>query len=199
MPHCSFIVVYVSFPHARHDAVAAATAIHGCPGALLQSASARPPQRGGRSCCGDPGPQAVQWRALLAAGARRRLADACTLLRRCPQAPPAEPARVAVLGASGYTGAEVVRLSALHPHLKITALTGDRQAGKVRGRARAPGKPSSRLPTSGGSCRYAAYLAASQLQQLPQRWPWLSLRPHPCARLLRPRARRRFRTCSRTS
>jgi len=38
---------------------------------------------------------------------------------------------VAVLGASGYTGAEVVRLSALHPNLKITALTGDRQAGKV--------------------------------------------------------------------
>eukprot|EP00775_Hariotina_reticulata_P002456 gene2456-2759_t len=39
--------------------------------------------------------------------------------------------RVAVLGASGYTGAEVVRLSALHPNLKITALTGDRQAGKA--------------------------------------------------------------------
>lgn len=39
--------------------------------------------------------------------------------------------RVAVLGASGYTGAEVVRLSALHPNLKITTLTGDRQAGKV--------------------------------------------------------------------
>jgi N-acetyl-gamma-glutamyl-phosphate reductase len=38
---------------------------------------------------------------------------------------------VAVLGASGYTGAEVVRLSALHPNIKITTLTGDRQAGKV--------------------------------------------------------------------
>lgn len=42
-------------------------------------------------------------------------------------------ANVAVLGASGYTGAEVVRLSALHPNLRITTLTGDRQAGKVRG------------------------------------------------------------------
>ena len=40
-------------------------------------------------------------------------------------------ARVAVLGASGYTGAEVVRLTALHPNIKVTALTGDRQAGKV--------------------------------------------------------------------
>lgn len=55
------------------------------------------------------------------------------------QAPaPAAPAtskevcRVAVLGASGYTGAEVMRLSHLHPNLKISALTGDRQAGKVR-------------------------------------------------------------------
>lgn len=54
------------------------------------------------------------------------------------QAPAVAPAatskdvcRVAVLGASGYTGAEVVRLSALHPHLKITALTGEKQAGKV--------------------------------------------------------------------
>ncbi|KAF8072804.1 N-acetyl-gamma-glutamyl-phosphate reductase [Scenedesmus sp. PABB004] len=45
--------------------------------------------------------------------------------------PGAETCRVAVLGASGYTGAEVVRLSALHPHLTITALTGDRQAGKA--------------------------------------------------------------------
>jgi N-acetyl-gamma-glutamylphosphate reductase len=36
-----------------------------------------------------------------------------------------------VLGASGYTGAEVVRLSALHPHIQITALTGEKQAGKV--------------------------------------------------------------------
>lgn len=49
--------------------------------------------------------------------------------------PPAAPiktqvARVAVLGASGYTGAEVVRLTALHPGVKVTALTGDRQAGK---------------------------------------------------------------------
>lgn len=35
-----------------------------------------------------------------------------------------------VLGASGYTGEEVVRLLSLHPTFKITALTGDRQAGK---------------------------------------------------------------------
>ena len=44
----------------------------------------------------------------------------------------ADQVRVAVLGASGYTGEEVVRLLALHPTFKVTALTGDRQAGKVR-------------------------------------------------------------------
>ena len=41
-----------------------------------------------------------------------------------------EKARAAVLGASGYTGAEVIRLSANHPHLTITALTAERAAGK---------------------------------------------------------------------
>ena len=40
-------------------------------------------------------------------------------------------ARVAVLGASGYTGAEVVRLLAQHPTFAVTALTGESNAGKV--------------------------------------------------------------------
>jgi N-acetyl-gamma-glutamyl-phosphate reductase len=39
--------------------------------------------------------------------------------------------RIAVLGASGYTGEEVVRLLALHPYFKVAALTGETQAGKV--------------------------------------------------------------------
>ena len=38
--------------------------------------------------------------------------------------------RIAILGASGYTGAELVRLLLTHPHVEIKALTGDRQAGK---------------------------------------------------------------------
>ena len=41
-----------------------------------------------------------------------------------------EKVRIGVLGASGYTGEEVVRLLSLHPTFEITALTGDRQAGK---------------------------------------------------------------------
>ena len=41
-------------------------------------------------------------------------------------------ARVAVLGASGYTGEEVVRLLAQHPTFSVTALTGESNAGKVR-------------------------------------------------------------------
>lgn len=38
--------------------------------------------------------------------------------------------RVAILGASGYTGAELVRLIARHPAMQIAALTADRKAGQ---------------------------------------------------------------------
>ena len=37
---------------------------------------------------------------------------------------------VAILGASGYTGAELVRLLATHPHLRIAAMSADRKAGE---------------------------------------------------------------------
>ena len=37
--------------------------------------------------------------------------------------------RIALLGASGYTGAELVRLLAGHGHAELTALTADRHAG----------------------------------------------------------------------
>jgi len=40
---------------------------------------------------------------------------------------------VAILGASGYTGAELVRLLAPHPHIRIAALTADRKAGQPMG------------------------------------------------------------------
>jgi N-acetyl-gamma-glutamyl-phosphate reductase len=39
------------------------------------------------------------------------------------------PFKIAILGASGYTGAELVRLIANHPWMKIEALTADRKAG----------------------------------------------------------------------
>src|SRR3546814_20408531 len=38
--------------------------------------------------------------------------------------------RIGILGASGYTGAELVRLLARHPQIEIGPLTADRQAGK---------------------------------------------------------------------
>lgn len=38
--------------------------------------------------------------------------------------------RVAILGASGYTGAELVRMLAGHPEFRISVLTGDRKAGQ---------------------------------------------------------------------
>ncbi len=37
--------------------------------------------------------------------------------------------QIAVLGASGYTGAELVRLIATHPYMAIAALSADRKAG----------------------------------------------------------------------
>lgn len=39
--------------------------------------------------------------------------------------------RIAILGASGYTGAELVRLIATHPDMRIVALSADRKAGQA--------------------------------------------------------------------
>ena len=41
--------------------------------------------------------------------------------------------RAVILGASGYTGAELVRLLVRHPQVEIVALTADRHAGKPLG------------------------------------------------------------------
>ena len=48
-------------------------------------------------------------------------------------ASPSYRVRIAILGASGYTGAELLRILAHHPNAEITALTADRQAGKKIG------------------------------------------------------------------
>jgi N-acetyl-gamma-glutamyl-phosphate reductase len=42
-----------------------------------------------------------------------------------------DPVNVAILGASGYTGAELVRLLLRHPRVRIVALTADRKAGQA--------------------------------------------------------------------
>ncbi len=39
--------------------------------------------------------------------------------------------RIAVLGASGYTGSELVRLLMRHPNAKIVALSAESKAGKT--------------------------------------------------------------------
>ena len=41
-----------------------------------------------------------------------------------------KPIRAAVLGASGYTGSDMIRLAALHPEIKITALIAKGHAGQ---------------------------------------------------------------------
>ena len=43
---------------------------------------------------------------------------------------PLERVRAAIVGASGYTGAELVRLLARHPAVAVVALTADRKAGQ---------------------------------------------------------------------
>ena len=42
----------------------------------------------------------------------------------------ASKAKIGVLGASGYTGAELVRLLLNHPRVEIAVLTADRRAGQ---------------------------------------------------------------------
>lgn len=42
-------------------------------------------------------------------------------------------AKVGILGASGYTGAELLRLLAQHPRAEVSVLTADRSAGKPMG------------------------------------------------------------------
>ncbi|MGZ0220118.1 MAG: hypothetical protein ACKVIY_14010 [Acidimicrobiales bacterium] len=37
--------------------------------------------------------------------------------------------KVAIIGASGFTGAELLRICAGHPELQVTSATGDSQAG----------------------------------------------------------------------
>jgi N-acetyl-gamma-glutamyl-phosphate reductase len=41
--------------------------------------------------------------------------------------------RTAILGASGYTGADAMRLALRHPHIELVALTANTHAGKPVG------------------------------------------------------------------
>lgn len=97
------------------------------------AAALAPPAVAARLPCPSPGALVRCWPRplhILAAAAERSLP--CPALGpAAAQAGKGEQVRVAVLGASGYTGEEVVRLLALHPTFKVTTLTGDRQAGKV--------------------------------------------------------------------
>ena len=77
-----------------------------------------------------------------------------------------------VIGASGYTGGELVRLLAHHPRVRIRALTAARNAGPgSAGSAQSTGKagPPKRVKSA------AQYSIASS------RWTARMERPEPCA------------------
>ncbi|GHP10111.1 hypothetical protein PPROV_000884400 [Pycnococcus provasolii] len=70
-------------------------------------------------------------RGVKAAPRRRRCAQPCTTRRNVSSNASGESTtNVAVLGASGYTGAEVCRLLATHPSIQVKALTAERSAGR---------------------------------------------------------------------
>src|SRR6187551_2568399 len=48
-----------------------------------------------------------------------------------PAAKPSAKAKIGVLGASGYTGSELVRLLLRHPRVELALLTADRRAGQA--------------------------------------------------------------------
>ena len=74
--------------------------------------------------------------------------------------------RVAILGASGYTGGELVRILAHHPHVEIAVLTADRRAGRALGEV---------FP-------HLAWVNAPPLQALDQvEWPGLDIDAVFCA------------------
>jgi N-acetyl-gamma-glutamyl-phosphate reductase len=67
-----------------------------------------------------------------------------------------QPHPIAVVGASGYSGLELTRILARHPHVRLTALLSDRWAGERVG---------SRLPVDGpaGALAYGPLSGAAQL------------------------------------
>ena len=57
------------------------------------------------------------------------------------------PIRIAVFGASGYTGADLVRLALTHPRIEITALSANAKAGQTMAQVWPHFAPYPQLPT----------------------------------------------------
>ena len=55
--------------------------------------------------------------------------NALTAAQRGVRALGGDPVRVAIVGATGYVGAELVRLLSLHPYVKIAGLVGRERKG----------------------------------------------------------------------
>ncbi|WP_438356977.1 N-acetyl-gamma-glutamyl-phosphate reductase [Cystobacter fuscus] len=71
----------------------------------------------------------------------------CTSLNSLPGHDMTNRIRIAVLGASGYTGADLVRLALGHPRMEITALSANAKAGQTMADIWPHFFPHPRLPT----------------------------------------------------
>ena len=68
----------------------------------------------------------------------------------------AAKAKIGILGASGYTGAELVRLLLRHPRVEIVLLTADRRAGKPMADVFPQFAPYAAADADGARCRRLA-------------------------------------------
>src|SRR5262245_55735578 len=69
-------------------------------------------------------------RASAACGTVCILSEGAITAPREAEAAMAQKAKIGILGASGYTGAELVRLLLRHPRVTMTLLTADSKAGR---------------------------------------------------------------------
>ena len=86
----------------------------------------------GRHLAGSPAPGAAPGTAASGSAgtvAPGTAATAATAIARGTRALGGDPLRVAIVGATGYVGAELIRLLALHPYARIVGLVGRERKG----------------------------------------------------------------------
>src|SRR5207248_9511966 len=88
----------------------------------------------------------------------RRSSDLLRAVKKTPKTAVGNPSKtkVAVIGASGYVGEELVRLLLRHPHAELAAVTSRQFAGKRLAEV-FPDRKSTRLNSSHRTISYAVF------------------------------------------